>query len=365
MVKRIRKKSTPLIKKATASSLDSLIRVDMVVKPTNPTESNTLVFKGTFMSHSVFGKVMWRHIDMKGGANTETKLMENEIENMAFHGMSPCFALRFQSVTIGARMFQSMGLFADMQEQMNREELSCRGVKLLLVEDCGDVTLSTYLGEEGGDEDAHAIMFMLFHALSYMRGYKISHNDLHGGNIMISKTVPTRMAFGEDRFLTSSAVRIIDWDLGRSENAPNESLDDYNTVGIFDDFNPLFDVVGLVKTFVYQRDFFTSPTCRARGVTFTRAFRTLQRLFAPLRRNHGWIFKVDHALDGDTKKTTQLVQQTIFAPNGTIEEGWPSKVFSDAPSIHAVTEALYDDMSSSRKQFKSAPTYSFPSTLLI
>ena len=256
-----------------------------------------------------------------------------------------------------------MSMFADMEKWINREELGSSGVKLLLLESCGDVALSDYLHGVGDAEDAHAILFMLFHALSYMRGYKMSHNDLHAGNIMVSSTAPTRLSFGERRFLTSTTVRIIDWDLGRSDSTPNESLVDYEGVGIFNRFNALFDVVGLMKTIAHQHCVHTDPMCRARGPSFSRALGVMQVLFEPVRKKHSWLFKEHHELGGNKKKI-HLVQQTIFSPNGIVEEKWPSKVFSDAPSIQTIIESLYDDMTPSRKQFVGAPAYSFPSNLL-
>ena len=49
---------------------------------------------------------------------------------------------------------------------------------------------------------------------------------------------------------------VVDWDLGRSDAIKNPELEDYWFVGISDRANPLFDLYGLVKTFLYHREWF-------------------------------------------------------------------------------------------------------------
>jgi len=43
------------------------------------------------MHNAVFGKIVWRKVNRKGGANTERKLMDNELEGAVNCGLTPSY----------------------------------------------------------------------------------------------------------------------------------------------------------------------------------------------------------------------------------------------------------------------------------
>jgi serine/threonine protein kinase len=372
LVKRIRRRCKTLLKKFSTRTLNALISVDLVVKPAHPTDSNTFVFKGKFMGCNVYGKLMWREVASEGSANTERKLMEQELEEISFHGMSPCFPLRYESINIERNMFEGTDMHTNISGLMREGGggVGCEGVRLMLIEDCGDASFASFCNQQGDASDLHAIIFMLFHALSYMKGFKLSHHDLHADNIIITSSAPARVSFGDRHFVTSTAVRIIDWDLGRSEKTPNDGLKEYGHVGIFNEYNALFDTVGLLKTFISVKQVCTSPGCRAQSSLYASAIAALDATFTPLRHAYPWIFQDTFNLSGDSDDdelvATRCVQQTPFIPDvstGVAVSRWPEETFRLAPTIENILRAIYTDMPASKKRVFRPVTFAFPAAL--
>jgi len=192
---------------------DDIVHIDQCLQPTHPLEATSLVFKGTLMRRRVFGKLVWRRVNQKGGANTERNLMENELEAAVCGGVTPCVPLRYASVEINYDIFKQTEMFRALRGFMKhgKRRRSDHTLHVMLMEDCGATSLAEYWNTNGSFEDVHAIVFMLFHALSWLSKMGISHNDLHGSNVILRTIEPTCVAFGDCRFVTSTLPYIIDW----------------------------------------------------------------------------------------------------------------------------------------------------------
>jgi serine/threonine protein kinase len=195
----------------SGTSLDDMVHIARCLKPSNPKEATALVFQGSLMRNPVFGKIVWREVDQKGGANTERTLMENELEDAVSSGLTPCLPMRYASVEIEFADFMQTEMFRTVEDTM--KEGGYRGASdhtlhMMFMEDCLGTTLAKYLNTEGSTEDVHAIVFMLYHALSWLRHKGISHHDLHGNNIILRTIEPTCVTFGDCRFVTSTGVNL-------------------------------------------------------------------------------------------------------------------------------------------------------------
>jgi len=355
---------------ANGSSFDEIVRVGRCLQPTNPKDATSLVFKGSLMHNTVFGKIVWRKVNRKGGANTERKLMENELEGAVNCGLTPCMPLRYASIEIDYKTFMQTEMFRSVNGFMKeggRRRPSDHTLHFMLMEDCGDTTLSSFLNSEGPATDIHAVIFMLFHALSWLRLMGISHNDLHGSNVILRTIEPTCVSFGNCKFVTSTLPYIIDWDLGRSNRVKNSNLVNYNHVGIFDSYNALFDTMGLTKTIFWTNRHARNPRCRAKSTEFGKVIRVLAKVFQPLTAKHPWIFNEDLVITGDDGKVDRLstVEQTPYVPDlrtGRAQRKWPTSVARDAPTLHEITEAIYADADKTASH--STADFSFPPTAL-
>ena len=355
----------------SGTRLDDLVKVSRCVKPGNPKEATSLVFQGTLMRHAVFGKIVWRNVDQQGGANTERKLMENQLFHAVKDGRTPCMPMRYTSLKLKFSNFLDTDVFRSVRDVMREggdRRSSDQSLYVLLMEDCEGITLAKYMNSEGSCDDIHAIVFMLYHALSVLRGIGVSHNDLHGSNIILRSIDPTGVTFGDRSFQTATMPYIIDWDMGRSDHARNSNLVNYNHVGIWDTDNGLFDTIGLTKTLYWIKRHSRNPRCRAQSDEFTKIISVLETIMEPLRSHHSWLFKealTITSMDGSVEHL-DTVQQTPYAPDlqtGKAQRKWPSSVARDAPSLHSVTDALYMDMDADKKMCGSVETFKFPGTV--
>ena len=55
------------------------------------------MFQGTLMCRAVFGKIVWRNVDQQGGANTERKLMENQLFHAVKDKRTPCMPVNLKA----------------------------------------------------------------------------------------------------------------------------------------------------------------------------------------------------------------------------------------------------------------------------
>lgn len=239
----------------------------------------------------------------------------------------------------------------------------CRSglVDVVLVEKCGDETLLDHLSARPPSRPSTnasrvsaclaETYLMLVHALSAFARHGVSHNDLHSRNVVIRRVPPTVVSFGERRrFVTTVAPFVVDWDLGRSDTVKNPELDEYWFVGLSDRANPLFDLYGLVKTFLYHHDAFSRRDgieTVGSSVEAARLAAAFRELFEPARARHGWLLEYEYRyVDGASKrtKTQRCVQQTPYIPHrgsGKVEKRWPTSVRELTPSFSAIGDRLY------------------------
>lgn len=235
----------------------------------------------------------------------------------------------------------------------------CRAglVDVVLTEKCGDETLDDYLASRPSISSSSCLAeayLMLVHALSVFARHAVSHNDLHSRNVVIRRVPPTVVSFGrERRFVTTVAPFVVDWDLGRSDTVKNPELEDYWFVGLSDRANPLFDLYGLVKTFLYhheafsRRDAIGGDETVGSSVEASRLATAFRELFEPARARHGWLLEYEYRYRDDASqrtKTQRCVQQTPYIPDrgsGKVEKRWPSSVRELTPSFSAIGDRLY------------------------
>lgn len=242
----------------------------------------------------------------------------------------------------------------------------CRAglVDVVLTEKCGEETLNDHLASRLSSSSSSSssclaeTYLMLVHALSVFARHAVSHNDLHSRNVVIRRVPPTVVSFGRNRrFVTTVAPFVVDWDLGRSDAVKNPELEDYWFVGLSDRANPLFDLYGLVKTFLYHHEAFCrwSAIGGTRGIGGTvgssveasRLATAFRELFEPAKARHGWLLEYEYRYRDDASqrtKTQRCVQQTPYIPNrgsGKVEKRWPSSVRELTPSFSAIGDRLY------------------------
>ena len=358
-------------REGNGTRVDDIIQIDRCLKPGEPNYANSLVFQGSLLHKAIFGKLVWRKVNYKGGANTERKLMENELEAMVQCGLTPCIPMRYASVELDFDTFMQTAMFRAVSEVIQNgpaRKTTDNSVHILLMEDCGATSLSDFLQTEGTTEDIHAIVFMLFHALSWLCSLGISHNDMHALNIVLQPIEPTTVAFGQCCFRTSTLPYIIDWDLGRSHKEKNGNLVWYNYVGVFDHYNSLFDTIGLTKTLMWQHKhaYRSSRKTRAKSKEFQSVIDLLQNLNKQLTIQHPWVFNELLSVpgkNGELSSVYHVVQQTPYVPDkttGIAMSKWPHDVSLNAPSLYQITEALFADMDEHKKHTEG--TFSFPAT---
>jgi hypothetical protein len=235
---------------------------------------------------------------------------------------------------------------------------AAKHVEFVFTEWCGETTLYQYLmsGTKASEPcEILQLYFMLFHALSMLAAKGVSHNDLHSNNVMVRRVTPTMVSFGNYSFVTTIIPFIIDWDFGRSETVSNPELMHYAHVGIFDTQNVLFDVFGLVKTFLYHFEgvykFKLASNAVIKSEEAQMLARTLAELFSDVRNKHAWLFYTEYTClqaDGDGKIRNvkhKCVQQTPYVVpggGGRIDANWPDDVFTLAPTFREIGEALFE-----------------------
>ena len=136
----------------SGTGLDDLVKVSRCVKPTNPKEATSLVFQGTLMCRAVFGKIVWRNVDQQGGANTERKLMENQLFRAVKNGRTPCIPMRYTSLKLKFTNFLDTEVFRSVRDVMREgggRQSSDQSLYVLLMEDCEGITLAKYMSSEG------------------------------------------------------------------------------------------------------------------------------------------------------------------------------------------------------------------------
>lgn len=389
------------------------VAVERSFATTRSEKARAVGFTGRFVGRPVFAKLFWRNRTGKRAferQNVEKSLLQRDLEAIVSRGATPCLPFRMMSVSTtvgrfrktranrvidtrlrGMRIVDASEKSAsfrnaclsllpkdareDIEDESHRVLLTaardgrlvhetldvkkptlCRGglVDVVFTEKCADLTLFDYLADASADASASLpeVYLMLVHALSVFARRGISHNDLHSRNVVLRRVPPTVVSFGSARrFVTTVAPFVVDWDLGRSETVNNPELEDYGFVGLADQANPLFDLYGLVKTFLYHHDAFSGRSSFDETVATSRqAARvadTFEKLFEPAARRHGWLLEFEYRyLDDSTKRieTQKCVQQTPYIPrrgSGKVEKRWPSSVRELTPRFSTIGDRLY------------------------
>lgn len=389
------------------------VEVERAFATTRSESARTVGFTGRFVARSVFAKLFWRNRAGKRAferQNVEKSLLQRDLEDIVSRGTTPCLPFRIMSVSTTVGRFRktranrhidarlrgmrivdaseksasfrktclrllSSDEHEDIRHESHGELLAaardgrlvhetldvtkptlCRAglVDVVFTEKCADKTLFDYLGDTSANASAclPEVYLMLVHALSVFARRGISHNDLHSRNVVLRRVPPTVVSFGETRrFVTTVAPFVVDWDLGRSETVNNPELESYAFVGLSDRANPLFDLYGLVKTFLYHHDTFSVRSSLGETVATSRQAARLadvfERLFEPARRRHGWLLEFEYRyLDDSTNKieTQKCVQQTPYIPHrgsGKVEQTWPSSVRELTPSFSTIGDSLH------------------------
>ena len=390
------------------------VEVERAFATTRSERARAVGFTGRFVGRPVFAKLFWRNRTGKRAferQNVEKSLLQRDLEDIVSRGSTPCLPFRMLSVSTTVGRFRKtranrhidarlrgmrivdaseksasfrkacLGLLSkddgrdDIEDESHRALLAaardgrlahetldvtrptlCRAglVDVVFTEKCADTTLFDYLGDTSANASSclPEVYLMLVHALSVFARRGISHNDLHSRNVVLRRVPPTVVSFGETRrFVTTVAPFVVDWDLGRSETVSNPELDDYEFVGLSDQANPLFDLYGLVKTFLYHRDAFSRRSPFGQTVATSRQAARLaavfEELFEPARRRHGWLLEFEYRyIDETTKRmeTQKCVQQTPYIPrrgSGKVEKRWPASVRELTPSFSTIGDRLH------------------------
>lgn len=401
-------------KTAYHRALSDALGVDHAFATTRSEEARAVAFFGRFLHRPVFGKMFWRRRIGRRSAerqNVEKSLLQRDLETLVSRSVTPCLPFRLFSLTTTVGRFRKSRanrvidarlrgmrivdvsekhpafaracaslLSCDSRDVIENESHGkllaaarkgdlahpsldvtkptfCRTglVDIVLTEKCADQTLAEYLGarpsEESGSARLADVYLMLVHALSVFARHGISHNDLHSRNVLVRRVAPTVVSFGKTRrFVTTAIPFVVDWDLGRSEEISNPELDDYWHVGLSDRANPLFDLYGLVKTFMYHRESFARRCLRAStaatSLDGTRLANAFASLLEPATSKHGWLLEYEYKYIDDAKRlrTQRCVQQTPYIPeegSGKVEKRWPTEVLELTPSFSAIGDRLY------------------------
>lgn len=394
-------------------ALNDTLNIERTFVTTRSEEARAVGFLGRVIDRPVFGKLFWRKRTGKHAAerqNVEKALLQRDLEMLVSRGTTPCLPFRLFSVTTTVGLFRKTRanrlidarlrgmrivdvseknasfenaclrlLSRDRREDIEREshlkllaaarkgELThdrldvshptlCRAglVDVVFTEKCADRTLFDYLGESSTSSSCLAeVYLMLVHALSVFARHDISHNDLHSRNVVVRRVPPTVVSFGETRrFVTTVVPFVVDWDMGRSDAVPNPELDDYWHVGLSDRANPLFDLYGLVKTFLYHHQSFvrrrsnTDDEVVATSRDAVRLANAFTSLLEPATSRHGWLLEYEYRYLDDAKrmKTQKCVQQTPYIPHrgsGKVEKRWPASVRELTPRFSAIGDRLH------------------------
>jgi len=109
------------------------------------------------------------------------------------------------------------------------------------------------------DADKQVVLFQLLYSLEVMARFKIMHNDLHTGNILLAKFAkPIVFTFlvGKKMFRinTRYVPYFFDWDFGYNASlGANPKIDNWaNGFGIYNNFTPKFDLYTLACSLNFQ-----------------------------------------------------------------------------------------------------------------
>lgn len=313
-----------------------------------------------------FVKFAWKPLNRSPGANAERKLVGRDIESILQSGKTPCLPFAVNELKLSNNDgLATWDIYRDLMRRNGFQKKRGRSVHLLLMEDCGEVTLKRYLfSRRRKRNDILQIFLMLFHALGVLADAGVSHNDLHLQNVVIKTVPPTVVSFGGRVFRTTAVPVIIDWDMGCSARVSNRALAFYGHVGIFDAHNPLFDLFGVTKALLYyaegrggRGDDIVS------GCEETQTLvKTLRELFTPVVDAHPWLFS--YAFSDEKGHRVATVQQTPYFPTREALEPvarWPPDVFELTPSFERIQEKIHAAIESleGRVGVDEPPTFTF------
>lgn len=339
---------------------DEMLRVERTFVSERSAEARAVAFLGKLFGKPVFGKIYWRTLR---GPNPENPNVEEalllQLEKLVSRGETPCLPIRHVFLSVPMRLFKKTLAHPPINRELLAElkkaprgpgGRACRQpfgradvVDIVLTEKCGDATLRDYIAstKPGMQSDVFEAYLMLIHALSMFAKHGINHNDLHSRNVIVRRVPPVAVSLGGRRFVTTIAPFVVDWDLGRGAGVPNPRLADYDHVGIFDRENPLFDLFGLVKTFLFHRTHRKHPSPEMEELA-----ELFSKLFETVRAEHEWLFEFEYHYEdhGGRVRTQRCVQQTPYIPargSGRVSAKWPESVFEKTPSFEEIGDALY------------------------
>lgn len=113
------------------------------------------------------------------------------------------------------------------------------------------------------------ILFQLFYAIYIFQQHKITHNDLHDGNILVEtldEPVNLRYKIGDYIFniRTNHKVYIFDWDLSYREPIKNDRLENiycgmFAMCNVFDEYKDVEFIISLLKEYQIEVPFPRTP----------------------------------------------------------------------------------------------------------
>lgn len=311
-----------------------------------------------------FVKFAWKPLSKSLGANAERKIVGRDIESILQKGKTPCLPFAINELKLSNNDgLATWEVYRDLMRRNGVQKKRGRSVHLLLMEDCGEVTLMKYLfSRRQKRNDILQIFLMLYHALRVLADAGVSHNDLHLQNIVIKAVPPTVVSFGGRVFRTTAVPVIIDWDMGCSAHVSNRSLAFYGHVGIFDEHNPLFDLFGVTKALLYyaegrggRGDDIVAGSEETRSLV-----KAIRELFNPVVNKHPWLFS--YAFLDERGRRVSTVQQTPYFPTRETHEPdakWPTDVFELAPSFESIQDKIHATIETLEGRVDEKPTFTF------